>query len=210
MHTPNSNDHDRHSEFPNDSREASSSRSTSLLVHPQPTSATRPSFLLRVTRKMSLLVEKSDPPSPPPDTKVAPAPPSSPDDPRVVGGNPCDDNRTMTNDASTFADQESPASPTGRGADTTPRSNSDTRPVRKASNTRPPKLRGVPLVRTFKPSLTLQNSGSVARDHLASERTFLAYIRTSLAIASTGVGASCFVSSSTRPSHEKKFRLTCF
>ncbi|TEB22732.1 hypothetical protein FA13DRAFT_1740646 [Coprinellus micaceus] len=36
-------------------------------------------------------------------------------------------------------------------------------------------------------SLTLVNSGSVARDHLASERTFLAYIRTSLAIASSGV-----------------------
>ena len=38
--------------------------------------------------------------------------------------------------------------------------------------------------------LTLENSGSVARDHLASERTFLAYTRTSLTIASTGVGAS--------------------
>ena len=38
------------------------------------------------------------------------------------------------------------------------------------------------------PSLTLQNSGSVARDHLASERTFLAYVRTSLTIASMGVG----------------------
>jgi len=37
------------------------------------------------------------------------------------------------------------------------------------------------------PSLILENSGSVARDHLASERTFLAYVRTSLAIASTGV-----------------------
>ncbi|KAI0684213.1 hypothetical protein C8T65DRAFT_682512 [Cerioporus squamosus] len=35
--------------------------------------------------------------------------------------------------------------------------------------------------------LTLENSGSVARDHLASERTFLAYARTSLTIASTGV-----------------------
>ncbi|OCH91090.1 hypothetical protein OBBRIDRAFT_704909, partial [Obba rivulosa] len=35
--------------------------------------------------------------------------------------------------------------------------------------------------------LTLENSGSVARDHLASERTFLAYVRTSLTIASTGV-----------------------
>ncbi|KXN88139.1 hypothetical protein AN958_07598 [Leucoagaricus sp. SymC.cos] len=36
-------------------------------------------------------------------------------------------------------------------------------------------------------SLRLQNSGSVARDHLALERTFLAYMRTSLAIASAGV-----------------------
>ncbi|KAI0629832.1 hypothetical protein C8Q77DRAFT_1064469 [Trametes polyzona] len=35
--------------------------------------------------------------------------------------------------------------------------------------------------------LSLENSGSVARDHLASERTFLAYARTSLTIASTGV-----------------------
>jgi Domain of unknown function (DUF202) len=39
-------------------------------------------------------------------------------------------------------------------------------------------------------SLSLKNQGSVARDHLASERTFLAYMRTSLAIASTGVGTS--------------------
>lgn len=40
--------------------------------------------------------------------------------------------------------------------------------------------------------LTLENAGSVARDHLASERTFLAYARTSLTISSTGVGA-CFI-----------------
>jgi hypothetical protein len=39
-------------------------------------------------------------------------------------------------------------------------------------------------------SLILTNTGSVARDHLASERTFLAYVRTSLALASTGVGES--------------------
>ncbi|KAK0441261.1 uncharacterized protein EV420DRAFT_1580534, partial [Desarmillaria tabescens] len=36
-------------------------------------------------------------------------------------------------------------------------------------------------------SLTLENNGSVARDHLASERTFLAYVRTSLVLASVGV-----------------------
>ena len=40
-----------------------------------------------------------------------------------------------------------------------------------------------------KVSLTLKNSGSVARDHLASERTFLAYVRTSLGIVTAGVGA---------------------
>lgn len=46
----------------------------------------------------------------------------------------------------------------------------------------------------WNPALTLENSGSVARDHLASERTFLAYVRTSLTIASTGVGAFSFTS----------------
>ena len=40
--------------------------------------------------------------------------------------------------------------------------------------------------------LILQNSGSVARDHLASERTFLAYVRTSLTIATMGVGERYF------------------
>ncbi|KAF8471003.1 hypothetical protein DFH94DRAFT_795658 [Russula ochroleuca] len=39
----------------------------------------------------------------------------------------------------------------------------------------------------FRLSLTLRNNGSVARDHLASERTFLAYVRTSLSFASAGV-----------------------
>ena len=39
----------------------------------------------------------------------------------------------------------------------------------------------------FHPTLILQNKGSVARDHLASERTFLAYVRTSLGMASAGV-----------------------
>ncbi|KAG6809732.1 hypothetical protein H0H92_014956 [Tricholoma furcatifolium] len=43
------------------------------------------------------------------------------------------------------------------------------------------------LSRAFHPALVLENSGSVARDHLASERTFLAYVRTSLLLASSGV-----------------------
>ncbi|KAI0785125.1 hypothetical protein C8Q75DRAFT_794618 [Abortiporus biennis] len=44
-----------------------------------------------------------------------------------------------------------------------------------------------PLLGKYNPSLKLENSGSVARDHLASERTYLAYVRTSLTISSTGV-----------------------
>ncbi|EPQ26127.1 uncharacterized protein PFL1_06335 [Pseudozyma flocculosa PF-1] len=36
-------------------------------------------------------------------------------------------------------------------------------------------------------NLELKNEGSVARDHLASERTFLAWLRTSLSLVSIGI-----------------------
>lgn len=39
----------------------------------------------------------------------------------------------------------------------------------------------------YNPSLTLENTASVARDHLANERTFLAWLRTSLSFISIGV-----------------------
>jgi len=58
----------------------------------------------------------------------------------------------------------------------------DTTPPPTVSRRRQP-----PLIKRLKPALVLENSGSVARDHLASERTFLAYVRTSLAVASAGV-----------------------
>ncbi|KAJ7132093.1 hypothetical protein C8R44DRAFT_871083 [Mycena epipterygia] len=51
----------------------------------------------------------------------------------------------------------------------------------------PPQAVPPPTPKLPKLSLVLENSGSVARDHLASERTFLAYVRTSLVVASTGV-----------------------
>ncbi|KAI8871486.1 hypothetical protein GQ42DRAFT_120719 [Ramicandelaber brevisporus] len=40
---------------------------------------------------------------------------------------------------------------------------------------------------SFKPTLILENKGSVARDNLANERTFLAWVRTSLALTTVGV-----------------------
>ncbi len=58
-------------------------------------------------------------------------------------------------------------------------------------------------------SLTLENNGSVARDHLASERTFLAYVRTSLVLASTGVAlVQLFSLSSSTTSNATTFSPT--
>ncbi|KAJ6601722.1 hypothetical protein DFH09DRAFT_1301922 [Mycena vulgaris] len=47
-------------------------------------------------------------------------------------------------------------------------------------------------------SLMLEDCGGVARHHLASERTFLAYVRTSLTIASAGVGMAQLLTLSVR------------
>lgn len=44
----------------------------------------------------------------------------------------------------------------------------------------------------WKVAYSLENKGSVARDHLASERTYLAWLRTSLSLASIGIGQSRF------------------
>lgn len=49
-------------------------------------------------------------------------------------------------------------------------------------------------IKSLNPSLRLENAGCVARDHLASERTFLSYVRTSLAISMAGVGTSVLLS----------------
>lgn len=39
-------------------------------------------------------------------------------------------------------------------------------------------------------SLILENKGSVARDHMANERTFLAWLRTSLTFVTIGIGVA--------------------
>ncbi|KIM37895.1 hypothetical protein M413DRAFT_13086 [Hebeloma cylindrosporum] len=75
-------------------------------------------------------------------------------------------------------------------------------PSRRLPDARPPSpvsiasLDNIPPGPTDRPTETISQSPSsiVARDHLASERTFLAYVRTSLAIVSAGVALVQFVS----------------
>lgn len=59
---------------------------------------------------------------------------------------------------------------------------------RKRKRKRRARERAEELLETLRPTLMLVNSGSVARDHLASERTFLAYVRTSIGLSTMGVG----------------------
>ena len=93
--------------------------------------------------------------------------------PLAPPGTPLDDLSTI-NDACT-PDTDSPAPGPSRIPSRPPGPERES--WRRRGNKMLPKL-----------NLRLENSGSVARDHLASERTFLAYVRTSLVIASTGVG----------------------
>lgn len=142
-------------------------------------------FLPSLTRKMSEIIEKVPPPSPPAERVFAP--PSTPDHPSVpkldLGGSELPhtvDNQTTANDAETPHQSSRPFDPT-------PNSSSSSRSGRRKSRKKGASHDGR-FLEKFKPALVLENSGSVARDHLASERTFLAYVRTSLAIATTGVG----------------------
>lgn len=98
------------------------------------------------------------------------------------------DSPCATNDEHPTASSLSSCAPGGRTPDAT---HADDVPgtIDDPIEVSPTRKRAPPTLERYKPRLILENSGSVARDHLASERTFLAYVRTSLTIASTGVGA---------------------
>ncbi|KAG6886433.1 hypothetical protein C0995_007854 [Termitomyces sp. Mi166 len=144
------------------------------------------------------LLEKKSPPSPLPEhVRAPPGTPNS--DPRNTDSDNDIHDEQPTNHPSIEVSQDpSPSDTPSLGL-------RKSRKRRKRSG--PPLLRGI-----FHPTLILENSGSVARDHLASERTFLAYIRTSLLLASTGVAlvqlfavASANVSVSVTLNHVHQF-----
>jgi uncharacterized membrane protein YidH (DUF202 family) len=84
--------------------------------------------------------------------------------------------------------RESSEEPAGSPSKTSPEpesaSNGDTGPAKPSKEE---KLRWHKRFAEKYGSITLENKGSVARDHLALERTFLAWLRTSLAFASIGI-----------------------
>lgn len=111
-------------------------------------------------------------------TTMAPTPPPSPEQ----GQGPPPSAGEGTN--ATLSEAPLPFPSESRGSDTpTTRAGSTKSLHRREKPSALTRLRGA----RHNPNLTLVNSGSVARDHLANERTVLAYVRTSLALSSMGV-----------------------
>jgi len=130
----------------------------------------RVAFVPELTRRMSQYFETRPMPSPP----IAIAPPSTPDILEPVDVHEEDRSKSATRDPDI-------------SSTTDYNLNASSLPQSKWQSAEMLGSNAVPFAGRFKPALTLQNRGSVARDHLASERTFLAYVRTSLAISSAGV-----------------------
>jgi hypothetical protein len=190
--------------------------SESSTVRPiRPLSATESTPLLPSSRGMARRMGRVSlslirPPSPPPSS---PAPIPEEETGREEAAEVTERTRGRQLDTSTHSpeserNQASPASPSN------PKEQSQRRHV-------------PTFLKAITPSLTLENSGSVARDHLASERydeltrfsspmsfltdtsTFLAYVRTSLAIASTGVGEFLVVVVTPFVFHASFIKLLC-
>lgn len=147
-------------------------------------SGSRPksSLLPSLTRTVSQALNKRPPPSSP--SEVVHAPPSTPVNQESAGA----EKPLQSGFADLPVQTDSPenVSPLPGTPGSTTSSRSRKRKARRKSEKGEAEETG--LLGRFQPSLYLENAGSVARDHLASERTFLAYIRTSLLFATTGVG----------------------
>ncbi|KAF9497708.1 hypothetical protein BDN71DRAFT_1387267 [Pleurotus eryngii] len=130
-----------------------------------------------ILRRVSQFSESPPAGSPPPET--VDAPPSTPIDIE----SPASESPSAGPRLSTIASN----APSGSLQSTLNEADSSTTLGKRRQSRKKGKKRSSISLLRFKPKAVLENSGSVARDHLASERTFLAYVRTSLAIASTGV-----------------------
>ncbi|KAK6507274.1 hypothetical protein TWF481_005722 [Arthrobotrys musiformis] len=97
---------------------------------------------------------------------------------------------TAINVPQTNSDAQKPASDTASALEdeTSGSSNRDAKGKRKAGNHQDGWFSRNITARFG--SLSLENKGSVARDHLALERTFLAWLRTSLSFASIGIAVT--------------------
>ncbi|KAF4577119.1 DUF202 domain-containing protein [Pleurotus pulmonarius] len=129
-----------------------------------------------ILRRVSQFLE-SPPAGSPPET--VDAPPSTP----IVIESPQSESPTASPRLSKIASN----APSGSSQSALNEAEAPATPGRRKQGRKKGKKRSSISLLKFKPRAVLENSGSVARDHLASERTFLAYVRTSLAIASTGV-----------------------